>query len=90
MNNRKQRVVIRGTTSSWESVTSGVPQGSVLGPILFLIFINELPTELLSKLSLFADDSKLFSRIIVNKKKTNPEVIEGSRRLKEDLNKVYI
>ena len=88
LNNRKQRVVIRGTTSSWESVTSGVPQGSVLGPILFLIFINDLPTELLSKLSLFADDSKLFSRIIVNKNKLNPEVIEGSRRLQEDLNKV--
>ena len=88
LSNRKQRVVIRGTTSSWEDVTSGVPQGSVLGPILFLIFINDLPTELLSKLSLFADDSKLFSRIITNKGVTNPGVIEGNRLLQEDLNKV--
>ena len=61
LKDRTQRVVIRGTASSPRNVTSGVPQGSVLGPILFLIFINDLPIELLSRLSLFADDSKLFS-----------------------------
>ena len=88
LSNRKQRVVIRGTASSWKGVKSGVPQGSVLGPILFLIFINDLPMELLSKLSLFADDSKLFSRIITNKKKLNSPYIDGGTLLQEDLNKV--
>ena len=88
LSNRKQRVVIRGTPSSWRDVTSGVPQGSVLGPILFLIFINDLPTELLSKLSLFADDSKLFSRIIVNGKNSSNGGTEGGGRLQGDLDRV--
>ena len=69
LNNRKQRVVIRGTASEPLHVTSGVPQGSVLGPILFLIYINDLPLEVTSPLSLFADDSKIFSRIVSEKNK---------------------
>jgi hypothetical protein len=59
-------VVDRGSTSDNFAVTSGVPQGSVLGPILFLIFINDLPLEVISPLSLFADDSKVFSRIVTD------------------------
>ena len=86
LKDRTQRVVIRGTASSQRKVTSGVPQGSVLGPILFLIFINDLPTELLTKLSLFADDSKLFARILTNK--PTPGDGNGSRTLQEDLDKV--
>merc|ERR1739842_264510 len=69
LNNRKQRVVIRGTASEPLHVTSGVPQGSDLGPILFLIYINDLPLEVTSPLSLFADDSKIFSRIVSEKNK---------------------
>ena len=88
LNERTQRVVIRGTASSSRKVTSGVPQGSVLGPILFLIFINDLPWGLLSKLGLFADDSKLFSRIISNKNKSKYRDRSGSRNLQEDLNRV--
>ena len=75
LHQRSQKVVVRGATSESFAVTSGVPQGSVLGPILFLIFINDLPLEVISPLSLFADDSKVFSRIVSNKnlKKCNNE-----------------
>ena len=68
LNQRTQRVVVRGTISDPFNVTSGVPQGSVLGPVLFLIFINDLPLEIISPLSLFADDSNIFSRNYLREK----------------------
>ena len=57
---RSQRVVINGSASSWSSVVSGVPQGTVLGPILFLMFINDLPKNITSGIKLFADDCVLY------------------------------
>ena len=49
--------------SEWRTITSGIPQGSVLGPILFLIFVKDLPDVISVIMKLFADDGKLFSRV---------------------------
>ena len=58
---RKQRVVLNGQYSSWNNVTAGVSQGSILGPLLFLIYINDSPNDLSSNCKLCADDTSLFS-----------------------------
>ena len=60
---RKQEVVVRGVRSSLETVTSGVPQGSVLGPTLFNLYVNELPELVQSQIKLFADDAKVYQKI---------------------------
>ena len=61
LQDRKQRVVLNSIESGWENIYSGVPQGSVLGPLLFLVYINDLTDGIKSKIKLFADDSSLFA-----------------------------
>ena len=63
LKNRKQRVVLNCQTSEWRKINSGVPQGSVLGPLLFLIYINDLPDGITSICKIFADDTSLFLKV---------------------------
>ena len=61
LSNRKQRVVLNGQHSSWADIKAGVPQGSILESLLFLVYINDLTENLHSNPKLFADDTSLFS-----------------------------
>lgn len=76
---RKQKVIINGSTSNMESVRSGIPQGSVLGPSLFVIFINDLPDIVNTYVKIFADDTKIFNAI-----KSNDDILI----LQEDIDKL--
>ena len=68
LQNRKQRVNLNGQSSSWLDISAGVPQGSVLGPLLCLTYINDLPENLISESNLFADDTSIFSTVFDIKK----------------------
>ena len=63
LKNRRQRVVLGEEVTEWKQVLSGVPQGSVLGPLLFVIFINDMPRKITNPSKLYADDSKILSVI---------------------------
>lgn len=60
LSKRKQRVVLNNSYSNWRTITSGVPQGSILGPLLFLLYINDIVKEIRSNIRLFADDTSLY------------------------------
>ena len=77
LNERKQKVVLNGQTSSWSDVLAGVPQGSILGPLLFLIYINDLSDGLQCNTKLFADDTSLFSTVY--------NITEATNNLNNDL-----
>ena len=81
LSNRQQRVVINGQESPWGTIKAGVPQGSVLGPLLFLIYINDLTNQVQSsEVRLFADDTILY--VIVDNPAGNPAA------LKDDLDRI--
>ena len=80
LTNRKQHILVNGTISKPSEVKSGVPQGTVLGPILFLILINDIDQEVSSKVSLFADDTRVMGPI------KHEEDVE---HLQKDLDKIY-
>ena len=63
LHNRMQRVIINEERSDWKAVTSGIPQGSVLGPILFVMYVNDMPKKISSDIYLFADDAKVYRSI---------------------------
>ena len=77
---REMRTVIRDTSSNWSRVTSGVPQGSVLAPIMFQVYINDIHEGVTSYMNLFADDAKLLK--IVNSK-------EDCLALQRDIDKIW-
>ena len=60
LKDRKQRTVLNGQCSNWGDILAGVPQGSILGPLLFLVYINDLTADLTCNVKLFADDTSLF------------------------------
>jgi hypothetical protein len=79
LSGRRQRVVVNGKLSTWAEIFSGIPQGSVLGPILFVIFINDLPDDVTCTAKIFADDTKLFQGI---------SSTEDCLQLQDDLNRL--
>ena len=80
LTNRKQRVILNGIESSWEPISSGVPQGSVLGPLLFLLYINDLTENISANIKLFADDSSLFIKV--------SDIDAAHQTLMDDLNTI--
>ena len=82
LHNRYQRVISNGQTSDWLPILPGVPQGSILGPLLILIYINDLPDGLESLVKLFADNIFLFSKVYDSN--------VSARQLSNDLQKITV
>jgi hypothetical protein len=83
LSNRIQRVVLPGAKSNWNSIKAGVPQGSLLGPLLFLIFINDIVSKIQTNIRLFADDTSLY--LIVDR---NEQLLESTELLNKDISEI--
>ena len=81
LHNRKQRVVLNGSYYDYSSIESGVPQGSVPGPLLFLVYINDLERNIKSNIKFFADDTILFSIV--------KDPVTSANDLNHDLDMIY-
>ena len=79
LSDRRQRVVVNGKTSDWNQVSSGVPEGSILAPLIFSMFINDLPRHIQSNCLMYADDVKIFRKI---------EAPSDGKLLQEDLDRL--
>ena len=77
---REMRTIVRGIKSEWKMVSSSVPQGSVLGPIMFLLYVNDMPIGINSYMNMFADDAKIMRKV---------KTLEDCNKLQEDLDKIY-
>ena len=77
LSDRKVRILVRGEYSEWVDVISGVPEGPALGPILFLIYVNDIPEIVNCSIQMLADETKLFS---------NVKSIDDCNILQNDLN----
>ena len=73
LSERRQRVILPGTQSDWNYIHAGVPQGSILGPLLFLLYINDIVNDIESNIRLFADDTSLF--LVVDNPNTAAETL---------------
>lgn len=82
LSNRYQRVVLNGQASDWSTISAGVPQGSIFGPLFFLVYINDLSSfvyindlssSINSSVKMFADDTSLFS-VVYNKERSENEL----------------
>ena len=80
LNFRKHRIALNGQFSSWTVIEAGLPLGSILGPLLFLIYINDLSDDLMANVNLFTDDTFFFSVVY--------DVITFTNNLNNDLSKI--
>jgi hypothetical protein len=80
LSGRKQRAVVDGECSDWQNTQAGVPQGSVLGPLLFLIYINDIVNNISTECFLFADDSLLLDEV--------ESPVDSARKLNCDLSSI--
>jgi hypothetical protein len=88
LSDRRQAVRVNGTMSQWRPVLSGIPQGTVLGPILFSLFVSDIPSMVNNIISLFADDTKIYTTICNEDSHIN--LAEDLQKLQEWTQKMHM